>query len=140
MNLQTAVMHFGSKAALARALGIKRAAVGEWKTIPIGRQCQLEIVTQGALRADRSKLFFPGNDHDKKNINNLGTNHTGTGTSTSANWELEHQLQQIAVAHETTVSDMVCRYLENLAAREFARYKSLRTAFEGVQDLPSTQE
>ena len=50
--------------------------------------------------------------------------------------ELEHQLQQIALAHDTTLSDLVCRALADLAATERARYLKLRAAFEGETDLP----
>jgi len=57
MTKQDAVHHFGSQAALARALGIKKSAVSEWKDIPLDRQCQIEIVSGGALIADRSRLF-----------------------------------------------------------------------------------
>lgn len=59
MKKQEAVSHFGSQAALARALNIKKAAVSQWREIPIGRQCQIEIVTDGALKADRTKLVPP---------------------------------------------------------------------------------
>ena len=48
-----AIRHFGSQAALARALGITRAAVNGWgPTIPYVRQCQIQVVTRGALQAD----------------------------------------------------------------------------------------
>lgn len=57
MTKQEAVNHFGTQAALARALGIKKAAVSEWSEIPIGRQCQIEILTSGMLVADRGRLF-----------------------------------------------------------------------------------
>lgn len=56
MKLSDAIQHFGNKARLARALGIGRASVSEWRDIPIDRQCQIEVITAGALRADRSKL------------------------------------------------------------------------------------
>jgi DNA-binding transcriptional regulator YdaS (Cro superfamily) len=59
MTTDEALTFFGTGAALARALKIKPPSVSEWVTegvIPIGRQCQIEIITDGALRADRSEL------------------------------------------------------------------------------------
>lgn len=55
MTKQQAVEYYGSQAALGRALGIQRAAVSAWETIPIGRQYQLEVITSGELMADRSE-------------------------------------------------------------------------------------
>ena len=57
MTKREAIEYFGTAAAVGRALGIGRAAVGAWDEIPIDRQCQLEIVTGGAIKADRDKLF-----------------------------------------------------------------------------------
>jgi len=58
MNIKDAINHFGSKAAIGRALGIGRASVQGWRgDIPIDRQCQLEIVSGGVLKADRHRLF-----------------------------------------------------------------------------------
>lgn len=51
-----AVTYFGSQAALGRALGIGKASVNQWSSIPIDRQCQIEVVTGGALKADRELL------------------------------------------------------------------------------------
>lgn len=54
MTKQQAITHYGSQAALARALGVHRAAINGWgETIPIGRQFQLEVLTAGLLKADR---------------------------------------------------------------------------------------
>lgn len=54
MNKKDAINHFGSAAKLARALGLTRAAITLWpERIPIGRQYQIEVVTQGKLVADR---------------------------------------------------------------------------------------
>jgi hypothetical protein len=55
MTKQDAVAYYGTEAALGRALGITRASVNAWDEIPIGRQYQLEVVTNGALRADRTE-------------------------------------------------------------------------------------
>lgn len=50
--------HFKTQAALARALGIGRASVNGWGgVIPLDRQCQIEVITNGKLKADRSQLF-----------------------------------------------------------------------------------
>jgi DNA-binding transcriptional regulator YdaS (Cro superfamily) len=56
MTKNEAVIYFGSQAALGRALGIGKASVNQWSKIPIDRQCQIEIVTGGALKADREML------------------------------------------------------------------------------------
>jgi transcriptional repressor of cell division inhibition gene dicB len=54
MNTKDAAAHYGSKTALAEALGISRAAVSLWgDTVPEARQYQLEILTKGKLKADR---------------------------------------------------------------------------------------
>lgn len=59
MTKSDAINHFGSAAALAEALGIKPAAVSQWRDdhVPIRRQYELERLTGGKLRAaepDRS--------------------------------------------------------------------------------------
>jgi biotin operon repressor len=67
MNLQESLAYFKALAGaregttgapeLAEALGISRSAVWQWrKGIPIDRQCQIEVITQGALVADREQL------------------------------------------------------------------------------------
>lgn len=53
MLTKDAIAHFGSQAALARALGIEQPSVAGWKeTVPPLRQLQLERMTGGALKAD----------------------------------------------------------------------------------------
>lgn len=53
MNTSQAIAHFGGVKKLADALGIGRAAVYQWgETPPLDRQCQIEVMTEGALRAD----------------------------------------------------------------------------------------
>jgi DNA-binding transcriptional regulator YdaS (Cro superfamily) len=55
MTKQSAITYYGSQAALARALGINRAAINAWGDgIPIGRQYQIEVLTAGKLKADRT--------------------------------------------------------------------------------------
>ena len=54
MNTQQAIEHFGSVSKLAAALGIKsRQAIYAWgESPPYGRQCQLELITKGKLKAN----------------------------------------------------------------------------------------
>jgi len=60
MTKTDAISHFGTQAALARALGIHRAAINGWgEQIPIGRQYQIEVLTCGALKADRQPSVAP---------------------------------------------------------------------------------
>lgn len=55
MTTSYAVKYFGSKAALARALGINKGAVSQWgETIPKGRAYQIEVLTGGQLKANPS--------------------------------------------------------------------------------------
>lgn len=56
MSPQQALEYFGTKAEIARVLGITAPSVVEWfdaGVIPEGRQYQLELATGGALKADR---------------------------------------------------------------------------------------
>jgi len=47
-----AIRFFGSKAELARALGIKRQAITSWRDrVPLARQYQIEQLTGGKLKA-----------------------------------------------------------------------------------------
>lgn len=53
MRTQAAVDHFGSKTALAKALGITKSAVSFWgEVVPEGRAYQIESVTKRVLRVD----------------------------------------------------------------------------------------
>ena len=55
MKTKEAIQHFGTAAELARSLDIFPAAVYQWGEYPpLGRQCEIEILTNGELRADRS--------------------------------------------------------------------------------------
>ena len=54
MRTKDAIKRFGSAAALARALGISRQSINDWgTTVPEGRAYQLEVLTNGALKAPR---------------------------------------------------------------------------------------
>lgn len=46
------VQHFGSRAALARALGINRQAVYQWDVVPESRAYQIEVLTKGRIKAN----------------------------------------------------------------------------------------
>lgn len=51
MKTAEAVGHFGTQAALAKALKISQASVAEWgEGIPWRRQLELERLTQGKLK------------------------------------------------------------------------------------------
>lgn len=63
MTPQEVIEHFGTVAAAARALKLKGPSLYGWISdgrIPIDRQCHIEIVTRGALRADRAELNIEG--------------------------------------------------------------------------------
>jgi hypothetical protein len=55
MTYAELIAHYGSQVAAARALDIKPPSVAEWKDagIPLPRQAQYELLTEGALKADR---------------------------------------------------------------------------------------
>lgn len=53
MTTKEVIDHFETQVAIARALGITQSAVSQWgDRPPMLRQYQIEIVTQGGLRAD----------------------------------------------------------------------------------------
>ncbi|MFQ1777868.1 Cro/CI family transcriptional regulator [Aeromonas veronii] len=53
MKTELAVDYFGTKVTIDDALGIKRSAVSQWgATIPKGRAYQIEVLTDGKLKAD----------------------------------------------------------------------------------------
>lgn len=48
--------HYGTQAEIARVLGCKQPSIAEWfekGEVPDGRQYQLEIASDGALKADK---------------------------------------------------------------------------------------
>lgn len=54
MKTQDAIKHFGGRQQLADALGITRPATYEWgDTVPELRQYQIEVLSGGAMRAER---------------------------------------------------------------------------------------
>lgn len=48
------ISHYGNGAEAARALGVSRQAVNNWRVhgIPLGVQYQIELATNGRLKAD----------------------------------------------------------------------------------------
>jgi DNA-binding transcriptional regulator YdaS (Cro superfamily) len=59
MTPDDALKFFGSKSEIARALGVQPPSVSEWfdnGEIPEGRQYQLELATEGKLKASRPAL------------------------------------------------------------------------------------
>ena len=58
MKLDEAVTYYGHNySKMARALGLDKNTLWLWKkkdTIPFHFQCQLEVITDGALKADRN--------------------------------------------------------------------------------------
>ncbi len=53
MKTRTAIDHFGSKAALAKALGISVQAITQWgEDVPPRRSLELERLTGGVLSAE----------------------------------------------------------------------------------------
>lgn len=55
MDLDQVVAHFGTQEKAAAALGMTQGSVSAWRKagIPVPRQFQIEVLTNGALRADR---------------------------------------------------------------------------------------
>lgn len=58
MKASDVITHFGGIPEAAKALGVTRSAVWQWlerkgDSVPENRQYQVEVVTGGALKADR---------------------------------------------------------------------------------------
>ena len=56
MTFQEVLEHFGTKRKIATVLGITIQAVQQWADtgkVPLGRQFQIELVTEGKLQASR---------------------------------------------------------------------------------------
>lgn len=52
MTTEEVIKHYGSKAAVARALGLEKSAISQWGDEPPHlRQCELQILTKGKLKA-----------------------------------------------------------------------------------------
>jgi len=55
MTYKQLISYYGTQAAAAAALGIKQPSVAEWKAsgIPLPRQAQYQIATNGKLKASK---------------------------------------------------------------------------------------
>ncbi|MFB2710426.1 Cro/CI family transcriptional regulator [Aeromonas veronii] len=54
MKKQDAIDHFGGTNKLAQALGCKPQAISQWSEfVPKGRAYQIEVLTDGKLKADQ---------------------------------------------------------------------------------------
>lgn len=52
MKTAEVIKHFGSVAALAAALGVRRQAIYQWgETVPEGRRYEIEVKSGGAFKA-----------------------------------------------------------------------------------------
>jgi DNA-binding transcriptional regulator YdaS (Cro superfamily) len=53
MTYDQLIKHYGTQAAAAQALGLSQPSVWAWKdrTIPYDRQCQIQVATNGKLKA-----------------------------------------------------------------------------------------
>lgn len=59
MTPEAAIKHFGTQTKLAQALGLAQSSVAEWaanQSIPLSRQYQIELATNGQLKADQPAL------------------------------------------------------------------------------------
>ncbi len=58
MTTLEALHYFGGRKALARALDVWPQAIGRWgERPPMTRQFQLEVITNGELKADRDDVI-----------------------------------------------------------------------------------
>ncbi len=56
MKKKDVLKYFGNSVQTAKALGITKQAVHYWPDeIPLGRACEIELLTNGALKAKRPK-------------------------------------------------------------------------------------
>ena len=63
MNKSDVLTYFSGTINTAKALGISHAAVSRWPAvIPLGRAYEIESITNGALKVDRS--LYERNDTD----------------------------------------------------------------------------
>lgn len=60
MKTQEVIRHFGSQAAVARALGITSSAVNQWReVVPLATAARLEKITKGELVLDVDQYVKP---------------------------------------------------------------------------------
>ncbi len=57
MRMFEVVTHFGSKAEIARVLGVANCTVTSWgDTVPPLRACQIHLITKGKVKASASDI------------------------------------------------------------------------------------
>ncbi len=61
MDKKSAIEHFGGTKALAAALNLTYQAVHGWESIPLARQYQIQVLSEGKLKADPSGPKSPQN-------------------------------------------------------------------------------
>jgi hypothetical protein len=70
MKASDVIQHFGSIAEAARALGVTRGAVWQWKNkgdrVPRGAAYIVQAVTDGALAVDPSQ--YPPKQYDRRRL------------------------------------------------------------------------
>lgn len=67
MRTESLVSHFGSKIAVARALGITKAAVSNWgELVPEGTAYKAQVVTGGALQVNPDHYTNSGRRRRRK--------------------------------------------------------------------------
>jgi len=67
MKTADAIAFFGSKAALARAVGCHRVSVHQWgELVPAARQFEIEIKSGGALKSDYTLARSAGTPPGRK--------------------------------------------------------------------------
>jgi hypothetical protein len=54
MTKAEVIAHYGGAREVAGVLGIAVSAVHQWKSVPMGRQYQLELLTKGRLKAEKA--------------------------------------------------------------------------------------
>jgi hypothetical protein len=89
MTFDEAVSYFGSAYKLARALGLNPQSIKGWdKQIPILRQYQIELATEGKLKADFPALvdirYAPGFDPETTVTYVVARKKPGAGTGVGA--------------------------------------------------------
>ncbi len=55
MTKDEAIKFFGSPSKLAKACDVSRQAVNRWEEIPLTRQFQIQVITEGKLVADTKR-------------------------------------------------------------------------------------
>jgi DNA-binding transcriptional regulator YdaS (Cro superfamily) len=68
MLLSTALQYYKNKAAIARALGISRAAISQWgDVVPESSAYKLQVLNRGKLKVD-SSLYAHSNGGLRANV------------------------------------------------------------------------